>query len=243
MSAKKFMRKLFNTIFPVKCACCQKISEKADAEDILCQKCREIIEETAAYDCMGCKNPPHLCSCKKAEHISEISFAYFYSGEKLKRAIYKMKRANLYYINEFFAKGMYNSLKSNVRIRMEGIDLVTDAPRMKGSINFYGYNQTKALAKLISRYAGIPYRPLLVASRSHDTEQKSLSKARRGQNVKNKFAAAKSIKKTGGALKGKNILLIDDVVTTGSTLSECAKIMKNMGAGNVYALCAASVLS
>ena len=231
------IRKILNIIFPVKCACCQKISEKAEGEGILCQKCRQIIGETAAFECQKCKNPPHLCRCKKVEHISEVSFAYFYSGEKLKRAIYKLKRANLCYINEFFAKGMYDSLKSNDRINTKTIDFVTNAPRMKSSVKFYGYNQTKALAKLISDYAGIPYAPLVFASKSYDAEQKSLTKARRRQNVENKFTAAKK------SLGGKNILLIDDVVTTGSTLSECAKIMKSMGAENIYALCAASVLS
>ena len=234
------VRKILNIIFPVKCVCCQKVSENADCDDILCQKCRKIIDETAAYDCMKCKNPPHLCRCKKVEHISQVLFAYFYAGEKLKQAIYKVKRANLYYINEFFAKSMYNSLKSGDIIEKDVIDFITNTPRMKSSVRFYGYNQTKALAKLISKYTGIPYMPILAASKSYDTEQKTLNRTRRSQNVKNKFKIIKSIKKSG-RLKDKNILIIDDVVTTGSTLSECAKIMKNTGAKNIYALCAASV--
>ena len=203
----------------------------------MCGDCRKIIEESAAYDCMICKNPPHLCRCKKVEGISEVFFAYFYSGETLKRAIYKMKRANLRHINEFFAKAMYGALQTGEAAKT-GIDIVTNAPRMKNSVKFYGYNQAAALAKLISKYSGIPYISVLKASKSYETEQKTLNKTQRRQNVKNKFTA-----KPGGNLKDKNILIVDDVVTTGSTLSECAKIMKNMGADNVYALCAASVLS
>jgi ComF family protein len=136
---------------------------------------------------------------------------------------------------------MYNSLKSSDIIKKD-IDFITYAPRMKSSVKFYGYNQTKALAGLISKYADIPYMPVLKASKSHDTEQKSLSKARRRQNVKNKFKILGNIIESG-KLKDKNVIIIDDVVTTGSTLSECARIMKNAGAKNIYALCAASVLS
>ncbi|MCL2815276.1 MAG: hypothetical protein FWD23_11810 [Oscillospiraceae bacterium] len=239
---KRLFEKLLNIIFPVKCACCQIVSKNADSEDILCPKCKKIIGETAGYDCMQCKNPPHLCRCKKVENISSVMFAYFYSGEKLKRAVYKLKRANLYYINEFFAKGMYNSLKSSDIIEKEGIDFITNTPRMRKSLKFYGYNQSEALARLISKYAGIPYRRSLEALRSYNTEQKTLNKTRRGQNVKNKFKAVKNMTKPGGAA-GKNILIVDDVVTTGSTLSECAKILKAHGAKNIYALCAASVIS
>jgi len=236
------IKKLLNIIFPVKCACCQKISESADSEDILCQKCREEIDEVATIECAKCKKPPHLCRCKALEHIDEVVFAYFYAGDKLKRAIYKMKRANLSYINEFFAKAMYASLKSCGRVAMETLDAITYAPRMKSSINYYGYNQTEMLARLISKYAGIAHMPTLVASSSYKKEQKSLNKTQRAQNVKNKFSIAKKIKKSKVGLKGKNILIIDDVTTSGSTLSECAKVLKAAGAKNVYALCAASVL-
>jgi predicted amidophosphoribosyltransferase len=78
----------------------------------------------------------------------------------------------------------------------------------------------------------------------YDTEQKSLSKSERVLNVQNKFTVVKKIRKNKNIeniLKDKNILIIDDIVTTGSTLSECARIMKNMGAKSVYALCIASV--
>ena len=234
------LRKFLNILFPVKCVCCQKVSERAQGEDILCRKCREIIDESAGYDCMSCKKPPPLCRCKKIEHISGVLFAYFYSGEKLKQAIYKLKRANLRYVNEFFAKGMFESLKADDAIKR--VDFIAYAPRMKSSVRFYGYNQSKALAKLISKYSGIPCLPALKVSGSHKTEQKSLTRAKRGQNVKNKYIVRGNVKKSG-KLMGKDIILIDDVVTTGSTLSECAKIMKNAGAKDIYALCAASVVS
>ena len=242
MSVKKILTKSLNIIFPVKCVCCKKISAKSDGEDILCEPCRKILKKESAFNCRICKNPPYLCDCKKADNIEKIVFPYFYAGDTIKQSIYAVKKANLYYINEFFAKDMYNSLKLSGKIKINDIDFITNTPRMTGSIKFYGYNQTAVLAKIIAKYAGINYIPVIEASELYDTEQKSLDKNQRILNVKNKFAPVKNIRKNKEIIKDKNILIIDDVVTTGSTLSECARIMKNIGAKSVCALCAASVL-
>jgi len=243
MPIKKILTKSLNIIFPVKCVCCKKISAKSDSEDILCESCREILNKEAVFNCRFCGKLPYLCECKKIKYIDKIVFPYFYAGDKLTQAIYTVKQANLYYINEFFAKGMYNSLKLSDKIKIDDINIITNTPRMKSSIKFYGYNQTEVLAKIISKYTGIFYMPVLEASKLYNTEQKSLDKNQRVSNVKNKFTITKNIIKNKDIIKDKNILIIDDIVTTGSTLSECARIMKNIGAKSVCALCAASVFS
>ena len=237
MSVKNLIAKSLNIIFPVKCVCCRKFGE-----GILCEQCQNIINKEAARNCKKCGRLPYMCGCKEVENIDGIIFPYFYSSDKLTQAIYAVKKANLYYINEFFAKSMYNSLKICDKIKISDIDVMTNTPRMRDSIKLYGYNQTEVLAKLISKYAGINYTPVLEASKLYDREQKSLDKTQRVLNVKNKFTLVKKIKTDKELIKGKNVLIIDDVVTTGSTLSECARVMKNIGAENVYALCAASVL-
>jgi len=174
--------------------------------------------------------------------LDQIIFPYFYSGDKIRQAVYAVKRANLYYINEFFAKGMYNSLKLSDKIdNINKIDFITGAPRKKDSARLYGYNQTEEIAKIISGYSGIAYIPVIKASKSHDTEQKTLSRYERAENVKNKFVPAGNITKTKDLIQGKNILIIDDVVTTGSTLAECARVIRELGAKSIKALCAASV--
>jgi len=248
MQIKKLTAKIFNTIFPVKCVCCKTLSENAEGADILCEKCREALNREAAQNCKKCKNPPYLCICKWTEHTNGIIFPYFYSGNKIRRSIYAVKKANLYYINEFFAKGMYNSLRICDRIKMgvgakigiNEFDYITNAPRRGESIRLYGYNQTAVIAKMISGYTNIAYIPLIKASKEYNTEQKNLSRQERALNVRDKFKLLKKIQKNSGILKGKNVLIIDDVITTGSTLAECARIIKEAGAKSVFALCAAA---
>jgi predicted amidophosphoribosyltransferase len=143
---------------------------------------------------------------------------------------------------------MYNSLRISDKIKMgvgakigiNEFDFITNAPRKGASIRLYGYNQTAAMAKMISEYTGIAYMPMIKATKRYDTEQKNLSRQERAQNVRDKFELLKNVRKNDGVLKGKNILIIDDVVTTGSTLSECARVIKEAGASAVFALCAAA---
>ena len=235
--SKNFAKKILNTIFPVKCVCCKTVSPDIN---IVCDKCMATLVREAMRKCKRCGCLPYLCRCKKIGNIEDVVTPFFYTGDKLKTAIYAVKKANLYYINEFFAKGMYNSVKSSDRIKIDEIDLITYIPRMKKSVRKYGYNQTKLLAELVSKYSGIPCMPVLQSSGLYTQEQKTLSQSERVSNVRDKFTVKKNKR---SAVTTKTILLIDDVVTTGSTLSECARMMKEAGAYKIYALCAASVFS
>lgn len=110
------------------------------------------------------------------------------------------------------------------------LDCITCVPMRRKDIQKRGYNQTKLLAKEISGLLGLPFVPLL--KKTKDTlEQKSLSAEGRKVNVKGAFSVASK----HYDLNGKNILIIDDVCTTGSTLSENARTLKSAGAGRVFA--------
>jgi len=184
--------------------------------------------------CKTCGKPPYSCACKKINNIDGLVFPYFYQGDKLKSAIFKLKKANLYYINEFFAKGMYNSIKISDKINLESINLIICTPRAGKSFNIYGYNQAEKLARLVSAYSGIKFERAL-KSAGNQKEQKTLGKSERVLNVRDKFIINKKID-----IKDKNIIIVDDVATTGATLAECARVLKDAGAGKIYALCAAA---
>ena len=94
------------------------------------------------------------------------------------------------------------------------------------------YNQSYLLSEYVSSRYGIPIcRDLLVRTRP-TPQQKLLNEKQRRKNLKGAFLAAPEC-------KGRSIVLIDDVVTTGSTISECARALKKAGALHVYAACVA----
>jgi ComF family protein len=96
-----------------------------------------------------------------------------------------------------------------------------------------GFNQASLLAELLSARISIPYKRVLKRIR-YTTTQTALDRAERTGNLHNAFRLRKN-----GDVRGLHVLLIDDVLTTGSTLSECARVLKRAGAISVYAATAA----
>ena len=95
-----------------------------------------------------------------------------------------------------------------------------------------GYNQSKLLAKSVSEYSSGELKELLFKVKSI-SKQSRLNAAARASNIKGAFSC-------GEDLNGKNILLVDDIYTTGSTLNECSRVLKHCGANEIYCLTFAS---
>lgn len=90
-----------------------------------------------------------------------------------------------------------------------------------------GFNQSEHLSKGIAKILRVKLNKKIVRTRFTDSQTK-LNRQEREKNIQSAF-------KTKYNFTGKNILLVDDVMTTGATINECAKVLKNAGAANVYA--------
>lgn len=118
---------------------------------------------------------------------------------------------------------LYNDLKWD-------IDMIVPVPLSKAHYKKRGYNQAGLLARPLAYAVEKPYRPGAL-ERTRDTlSQVHLGAHERRKNVSNAFGAKAEI------VKGKNILVIDDVTTTGSTISACAKALKSAGASTVFGM-------
>ena len=95
-----------------------------------------------------------------------------------------------------------------------------------------GYNQAELLAQIISQETGMPIQNVLTRVKNTKTQTR-LRESERCDNVKKAFTVQTN------DIKDKKILLIDDVLTTGTTMNECARVLKDAGAGEVYACVAA----
>ena len=98
-----------------------------------------------------------------------------------------------------------------------------------------GYNQAELLARVLASEAGVPLLPLLVRTRPTRPQAK-LDRLNRQENVRSAFAIEPLASDYLQRLRGISLLLIDDVCTTTSTLSECASVLRKAGAGPVKAL-------
>lgn len=105
----------------------------------------------------------------------------------------------------------------------DGIDIVTAVPLHRSKLAQRGYNQSEYLARGIADALDIPYLETLKAVRPHST-QTHKGAMERWQNIQGNYA----LKNDADRLAGKHILLVDDVVTTGSTLTVCATLLKQI---------------
>jgi len=115
----------------------------------------------------------------------------------------------------------------------DAFDWITCIPQSSKSAGERGFNQAELLARRVSQLSGIPFAETLKRIK-HDMAQKTLNAEERAENIKGNFIIlpAKDV-------KGKHLLLIDDIKTTGSTANEAAKVLKEAGAARVSLLCAA----
>ncbi len=108
--------------------------------------------------------------------------------------------------------------------------IISFVPLHKKRLKWRGFNQAELLAEKVSANLGLPLENLLVRTKNTSPQAK-LNRAERLQNLKNAFEVSPEF-----SAKNKTVILVDDVSSTGSTLIECAKVLKKAGVGEVWGL-------
>ncbi|MGN0620175.1 MAG: ComF family protein, partial [Ruminiclostridium sp.] len=209
MKAHNFYRFIIDLLYPNICPSC---GVRIDYNGDFCDSCRE-------------KLIPY-CGDYPIENADETAFFCEYTKE-VKAVTLKFKKdpcGNTYYA---YAKGIAAALAE--KKLSDRIDLILFVPMTAADKRKRGYNQTELIAKELCYILEKPCLNALVKVRE-TRSQKSLSENERRENVKNAFSV-----RSPEQLKSKNVLVIDDVCTTGSTLSEAARAIKAAGADKVYA--------
>lgn len=214
---------VLNLIFPEKmyCHCCGDFIDKSRLHG-LCDRCIEKID-------WNLDNP--LAREMEGFYFDNVFTCCTY-GFYPRKIIHRLKL----YGKNYMAKDI--GLLMAERILLEDItafDLIIPVPMSKKKLKMRGYNQSQLLAEVISEETGIKadYKSLV---KKRDTPSMRMASAeQRTFMLDNAFAVANP-----GAVEGKSILIVDDVVTTGSTANECAKLLKASGAAKVYVLCFSS---
>ena len=171
-----------------------------------------------------------MCQGHKRSYERCISPLYY--DKELKGAIYQLKTYGYRQIVDSLASEMAEV----IRREYGGVifDSIVPVPLHKSSLTERGFNQAELLAHSLSTYINVPMRSML--KKLYATKpQKTLTMQQRSGNLLGAFDVI-----DGVSIDGTTLLLIDDVVTTGSTLDECAKMLKLYGAKEVYAITAAA---
>lgn len=210
-------------LYPPTCGGCGRPGERwCAACQQGCQRCERVCPLCGDVQAGGT-----LCaSCRAQTPAYQALRSWGVHQGPLMRAVHQLKYKGDIGIGEALSKhliDLYNDLKWEV-------DLVIAVPLSKSRVKERGYNQAGILARPLAYAIQKPYRPNSVVRCKETRSQVGLSAAQRHENVKDAFQANQQ------QVKGKSIVLIDDVTTTGSTISACAQALIQAGASAVFGL-------
>ncbi len=210
-------------IFPRRCAVCSKL---IDRDKHLCYECSENIERINKI-CTVCASEKKQCICKRRVFHFTGATAVFNHGDYSKQTVNNFKFRGNGEIAEFLSEEMAKSVKENLR----GInfDLVVPVPMHPFKKFIKGFNHSEKLARLIADNISVPFENPLKKIKMGKPQHRSSYKERR-ENIKGMFTCEK--------VTAKNVLLVDDIRTTGATLDECSRELLFAGANRVYCVTA-----
>lgn len=218
MTLKMIAKNLLNLMYPVHCAGCRK-AISAENDGPLCDKCLGSVKASPFLGPIA-RDPRRYFTLARS--------ACVYEGV-LKELIHSFKYNGRISLAETLSSYMLDLAKKDKEM-LKGINAVSFVPQYDGLTGNRDYNQSQVLAGIIAREFGLPLLDSLKKAR-RTKPQNELSREERLINLIGAFSV-----RDKRAVKGMKILLVDDVMTTGATLDECAKTLLENGAREVRCL-------
>lgn len=216
--------RLLCAFFPRRCVYCGKLIVP---ERTVCEDCAANLPRIAAPVCPYCGYAKADCTCKQKKLKFDAICAPFYYEKAIERAVHRFKFEDKDFLARPFAQEI--ALAIHRDFAQQPFDVVTFIPFTKRQARSRAFNPSELLARETAKVLALPCVPLLEKLFETETQHR-LSQAARTGNVFGVYEV-----KDAAAVQGKRVLLIDDIKTTGATLSECAKVLKLAGASSVHA--------
>lgn len=223
---------LLSLLYPPRCAVCRTLGHPS----LLCAACISAVVPVAEPQCARCGHalePDHLCgSCQKHPPAFDRACALGAYGGVLSEAVHRFKYGHC----PALAEPLGALLAAHARTRPDilhrlAFDGVVPVPMHAARRRTRGYNQSERLARVVARALELPVDSALLVRARATRPQVGLHATRRRSNLLGAFRVTRP-----QDAAGRTFLLIDDVMTTGASLSECAAMLKLAGARGVYAL-------
>ncbi len=193
-------------------------------EEVMCAGCRRFLPIIRPPICPFCGQRKIDCHCQKHRRHFDEQVAPFYHEGVARAGILRLKLFHDAQAVSYFTQQMAAVVHREYTI--EDIDGIVFVPMTRRELFARGYNQGKLLAEALGKRLGLTVYDVL--KKVYETQpQKELTSIRRSGNMLGVFDV------TVPSVKGKTFLLVDDVMTTGSTADECAKMLKIYGAKRV----------
>lgn len=232
---QKFTRVLRREFLGRRCEVCQVVRDNDPGSDTLCPACLEklkirrrgfcpgcariyALEETGPYYCLDCRTRPFPWSGlgffgPYQDRLRELILCFKFNADLgLGRVLGSMLVQAVNY---------HGGLKA---------DMVIPVPMHESRLRKRGFNQSLELARIFSVKTGLKLQPRAMAKKKATAPQSTLNRKERMKELRGAYAACPD------RVKGRSILLVDDIFTTGSTLEECTRTLLGAGASRVHVL-------
>ena len=209
--------RILGLMYPDRCIFCKKILDfyAHENKEFTCNICQKKLEYIRGQKCIEKYDN---------QYFDYLIYAFQYE-DIIRKILLDFKFNNKKYLYRFFATEIINTISYFSHTKY---DYILYVPISFKKYIERGFNQSYMIAKYVSDGLGIPLLKYGLIKIKHNQTQSTLNISKRRQNVLGVYKAC--FKKT---INDKNILLIDDIYTTGSTLNECSKVLKEAGASNV----------
>lgn len=202
--------KFLNLIFPNVCGFCNKKDENS-----LCKSCE-----------LSLKKYEINCITK----IKNKYFDYLYCALKYEDIVREKILQYKFFENSYLYKTFAKIIIKNKKIYgfLKLYDIIISVPMYKNKKAVRGYNQSELIAKEIAKQMELTFEKDVLIKQKNTKVQSTLTGKQREENIKDAFTIINSEK-----IRNKKIILVDDIYTTGSTVNECSKMLKQAGAGEI----------
>ena len=231
-------RSFVKLVYPDGLCCCLCGDELFDDKDFcsdceppvlshVCRVCgRALPDESGREYCDGCLNG------QRGLLFNAARAPYSYADERVKHLIWNLKYNDATYLAEVLAKPMVEVLRK----QDWEVDVITYVPMHPRKQRMRAYNQAQLLAREVGRLTGLPVETLLSKLVYSKKSATKLGRADRVKLLEGSFGL------TGQNVRGKSVLLVDDVMTSSTTVNECSKMLRLAKAAKVYVLTVATSL-
>jgi len=235
MKLTKPFRILSNILFPGQCVFCDKMLEPNALRNV-CPQCEELIGTSRKrLCCVKCGKPVasygkrkicYFCYDNPTKYFDRIVSAFEYD-DLVKESVLRYKLG----VIPAYAVTYADFLAETVKEHYDGIefDFICGAPSHTNKKVSQGFDNVELICKYLSKSLDIPLEKNLIKKIRNTPRQSSLKYSERQENLKNSMTIPNCQK-----VRGKTVLLVDDVCTTRATMIECSRALKQAGAKRVY---------
>ena len=241
---------LLNFLYPPRCAACD-VGLPIDATRRVCASCLAAVEPPRPPLCRLCGAPLRAAdedercdhcratppSFDSARAITRYRSGTDGSGIDGSSAVAALLRRHKYGLDQSLGRALAEYLDAAPALEADAYDVVIPVPLHRSRLRWRGFNQAALLGAALARRLNCPLDVATLARVRSTASQTARDRAQRTRNVRDAFAVRRPLR-----VAGRRVLLIDDVMTTGATADECARVLRAAGARRIDVLTLARVL-